>query len=169
MTRRWRGRAVLATGLATAVLGAATAILAADAPPTLRVTSPEGELLASVPLPPDGMLTLRYRNSLYGTLAEERFVVTGDGQLQLVGLAAEQLAVLEEYYAIDEPATAAPAPMHWQAQPANDVLVRELRIAATDLGERTILVAGAAPIELWTLVDDHEPTIVLAVADADGD
>ena len=170
MRRRWRGRiAVLVTGLATAVVVAATAVLAAGGHPTIRVTAPDGELLASVPLAPDGTVTLRYRNSLYGTLAEERFVVTGDGRLRLVELAAEQLAVLEEYYAIDTPASsAAEEPMRWQAAPAHVPVLRELRVAATDLGQRTLVVPGSAPVRLWRLVDDPEPTVVLTVSDADG-
>ena len=40
------------------------------------------------------------RNSIYGTLAEERYRVHEDGRFELVEIAAEQLAVLEEYYAV---------------------------------------------------------------------
>lgn len=36
---------------------------------------------------------------------------------------------------------------------------RALLVAATDLGERTLLVDGASPLELWRLVDDAQPTV----------
>jgi hypothetical protein len=132
----------------------------------LRVTTDDGRLLATIQLPADGEFALRYRNSLYGTLAEEYFAATPDGLLRLIGLAAEQLAVLEEYYEIDGAAsrTAAHSSMRWRATPAQSVLERQLRVAATDLGRRTLVVDGATPIDLWRLVDDARPVVVLEVA-----
>jgi hypothetical protein len=83
-----------------------------------------------------------------------------------VSLAAEQLAVLEEYYAITEaarPATGGEL-LGWQAPPAHVPTPEELRVAATDRGERTLVVDGAPALALWRLVDDGAPTVVLEVA-----
>jgi hypothetical protein len=40
-----------------------------------------------------------------------------------------------------------------------------LSIAATDLGERTLLVPGEPPLELWRLVGDGDPFVVLGIED----
>ncbi|MPZ52737.1 MAG: hypothetical protein GEU79_08385 [Acidimicrobiia bacterium] len=125
-----------------------------------------GALLASVPLPADGAVALRYRNSLYGSLAEERFTITDDGELQLVQLASDELAVLEEYYAIATPAWRAADDDRraWLAEPALAMTTEQLRIAATDLGERTLIVEGEEPLPLWEL-QGADPTVVLGVED----
>lgn len=163
---RWRGRstalAIVAAGLVL-VLAAASAI--ARSGPTLEVLLPGGQLLARVTLPGDGAFALRYRNSLYGTLAEERFVADG-GRIRLVSLAAEQLAVLEEYYAITERARPAAGGegLGWEAAPAHVPTPDQLRVAATDRGERTLIVDGAPALALWRLVGDASPTVVLRVA-----
>ncbi|HUF06394.1 MAG TPA: hypothetical protein VMP86_03285, partial [Candidatus Binatia bacterium] len=103
-----------------------------------------------------------YRNSLYGTLAEERFVTREDGRFALDRLSAEQLAVLEEYYAVE---TRPIATDHgwWHAPPAYELEVEELRVAATDLGRRTLLVDGRPPVDLWRLVSDSSPSIVISI------
>ena len=133
------------------------------------VSDAEGDVLARVGLPGD-RFAVRYRNSLYGTLAEERYTVSGDGRFTLDELAADQLAVLEEYYAVPGPPRPAPdddrrafvaAP-----DPSRSPTFDELSIAATDLGERTLLVPGSDPVDLWRLVDDDGPTVVLRVGDA---
>ena len=166
--RRERG-----AGLAVALIGAvalAVTLPAGAEPvrsgPVLTVRSSQGALLASVPLPADGRFALRYRNSLYGTLAEERFAAGDGGRFRLVELAADQLAVLEEYYEVTAPAerTAAGSGRAWSAPPARPVVLDELRIAATDLGRRTLL-AGDTSVPLWPLVD-ADPTVVLAVEGA---
>jgi hypothetical protein len=164
MRGRWRGRsaalAVVAAALTLSIGAAAVGRTSA----TLYISLPDGRVVASVPLPEDGALALRYRNSLYGTLAEERFTVTDDGRLRLVGLRAEQLAVLEEYYAIDTPADRIGTDgMAWEARPARGSPIRTLRVAATDRGERTLLVAGHEPIELWRYVEDTAPSVMLEV------
>jgi hypothetical protein len=163
VTRRWR-RQSFAVALSVGcglMLASATTGTGPASDLRLLVALPDGTTLASVGLPADASFALRYRNSLYGTLAEERFVVTGDGELRLVELAADQLAVLEEYYAIDSPARAVAGARGWEATPAHVPVITQLRIAATDRGERTLLVEGAPPLELFRLVDDTEPTVVL--------
>ncbi|MGH2446523.1 MAG: hypothetical protein ACRDGD_10885 [Candidatus Limnocylindria bacterium] len=167
MRGRWRGRA---NGFAIALVAAALVAVTASASatsiqpgPTLRVVDPtDGSALVTVSLGPDRGFSLRYRNSLYGTLAEERFVITADGRLRLVSLAADQLAVLEEYYAIDEPAVRASPDdrRQWLGIPAVPTALAELAVAATDLGERTLIVEGRAPIELWKL-RRADPTVVI--------
>jgi len=163
MTERRRRRAVLIVA-ALALVTAATGSVAGRPGPSLRVTDEDGRLLASVPLDADATFGLRYRNSLYGTLAEERFLATRGGIIRLTGLRAAQLAVLEEYYAIDSPASRASyGPLRWSAAPAMETEVAALRLAATDLGQRTLIVAGREPLALWRLVDDTGPHVTLTV------
>lgn len=130
---------------------------------TLVIRDATGTLLARVRVERSGF-ALRYRNSLYGTLAEERFLVD-DGRFTLVELAADERAVLEEYYEILGPARQAGEgdARQWIANPARTLQLTELAIAATDLGARTVLIPGSPPIELWRMVDDPRPTVVLSV------
>ena len=161
MPTRWRGRIAGLVILAT--LGPLTlTAAAARADPTLVVRGPDDSVLAELRLP-DGSFTLRYRNSLYRSLAEEHFVVDAAGRIELVGLAADELAVLEEYYAIDRPAwrAAGDAARSWRADPAREVTIDTLIVAGTDLGQRTLLVDGAAPLALWRLVEDGSPSVEL--------
>jgi hypothetical protein len=163
---RWRGRSggLTIAALGLLLLGAAATVAESDGP-ALVARRPDGSTLARVELPADGTFALRYRNSLYGSLVDERFVVTADGRMRLTRLGADELAVLEEYYAIDRPAApgAAVAPRAWEADPAVGVEEDAILIAATDLGERTLLVDGAPALELWRLVDDAAPSVWLEV------
>ena len=165
---RQRGRRTgLAVALLVGVLLAGAIVVGADrdrSPHALTVRNADGDLMATVPLPDGRGFALRYRNSLYGTLAEERFVAADDGRLRLVELAADQLAVLEEYYEVAEPPVRAPlgSERAWLAQPARAVAVAELAVAATELGERTLLVADRAPLPLRELIGT-DPTVVLRV------
>lgn len=165
MRNRWRGRsAALAVVAAVLALMMAAAAVGGISRPALRVSLPDGTVLATLTLPDDRTLSLRYRNSLYGTIAEERFTIVDDGRLRLTQLAAEQLAVLEEYYAIDTPARRAGAgELGWQADPAHSPVIGTLRVAATDRGERTLHVAGHEPVELWRFVDDAAPSVLLEI------
>jgi hypothetical protein len=149
--------AVLAAGL----LGAGCA--GAEPGPALVVRDTGGALLTQVPLPAPEF-AVSYRNSLYGTVAEERYRVTEDGRFGLVELAADQLAVLEEYYAVPGPVRAAPGGdrRSWVAEPGDDPVFSELAIAATALGERTLHVPGHPPVPLPPLVTDGV-TVVLDV------
>jgi hypothetical protein len=108
-----------------------------------------------------------YRNSVYGTVAEERYRVQDGGRFGLVELAADQLAVLEEYYAVPGPVRAAPDGdrRSWVAQPAYYPEFTELAIAATALGERTLHVPGHPPVPLPPLVKE-DVTVVLEVEES---
>jgi hypothetical protein len=130
---------------------------------SLVVRDPDGrELLRAVVRAGDPVV-LRYRNSLYGSLAEERFVVEG-GSLRLVELAADERAVLDEYYETVGGAAALPASARaWRASPRTPLALTSLAIAATDLGGRTLLLRGHPPLELWRFVDDGRPTVVLTL------
>jgi hypothetical protein len=164
MTLRWRRRlSVVAISIACLLLLSTSASAERPDAPRLRLALPDGTTLATVTLPADGSFALRYRNSLYGTLAEERFVVTDRGELRVVELAADQLAVLEEYYAITSPARLALEAdgRAWTASPAHVPEITRLQIAATDRGERTLLVAGQPSIELSRFVEDASPTVIL--------
>lgn len=169
---RWDRR----VGLAAAALVAVGGFVGALGPPSggasgdaaaVVVSDGGGDVVAEVPLAGD-RFAVRYRNSIYGTLAEERYRVDDDGHFTLVALAADQLAVLEEYYAVPA-ATAAPEDdrRSFLAEPApgRAPTFTALSIAATRLGERTLLVPGRAPLALWQLVDD-DPTIVLRIEEA---
>jgi hypothetical protein len=159
----WRGRLVGLAILAPLLVLPVVAMAGSRAGPTLVVRGPDGTTIASLELP-DGRFTLRYRNSLYRSLADENYAVTSDGRIRLISLAADELAVLEEYYAIDDPAHGVETgPRAWQATPARPVVIERLTVAATDLGQRTLLVDGEAPLELWRLVDDGEPSVHLDV------
>jgi hypothetical protein len=167
MPRRWWGRSVGPSIMVLAVLGMAVrGWTIGGTEPALVIRGPDGSVLAEVSVP-DGRFTLRYRNSLYRTLADEHYVIQPDGAIVLVGLAAEQLAVLEEYYAIEMPARAISADrMRWHAEPAREVVIDDLVVAATDRGERTLRVAGAEPMLLTALVDDRRPSVTLAARDS---
>lgn len=125
-----------------------------------------GDVLASLPLHGEHF-AVSYRNSIYDTLAEERYVVLPDGRYRLVQIAADQLAVLEEYYGVPGPPShAGPADRRsWVVppDPAHPAVFEELSIAATDLGQRTLHVPGSPPVALWRLVEDNHPFVVLAI------
>jgi hypothetical protein len=159
--------------LAAAVTTAAATVMtgefgsASGADPTaaawrLVVRDARGVLHATAE-PPDGRFILRYRNSVYGSLAEERFAISDDGRIILIGLAADEVAVLGEYYGARQPRPADGGDgRRWQASPEEQVALETLRLAATDLGQRTLLVEGRPPIELWQMVDDDAPNLTLA-------
>jgi hypothetical protein len=152
---------VCAAILAAALLGSGCA--GAEPGPALTVRDGGGVLLTRVPLPAPEF-AVSYRNSVYGTVAEERYHVREGGRFGLVELAADQLAVLEEYYAVPGPVRGAPSGdrRRWLAEPRDHPVFDELAIAATALGERTLHVPGQPPIPLPPLVTD-EVTVVLDV------
>lgn len=133
----------------------------------VTVRDADGGLLVRVPLEGE-RFAVSYRNSIYGTLAEERYAVSGDGRFQVVELAADQLAVLEEYYALPGPAqrTTEVDRRTWRSDPDPErpAVFTSLSIAATDLGERTLLVPGQPPLPLWQLVADDNPTVALGIS-----
>src|SRR5699024_6979989 len=106
----------------------------------LVVRGHQGSVLARVPLRGD-RFAVSYRNSIYETPAEERYRVFPDGRYRLVQIAAAQLAVLEEYYAVSAAPRRAPPQdrRRWivPPDPARAPIFETLSIAATDLGQRT--------------------------------
>ena len=138
----------------------------ADPGPALTVRDSDGAVLTQVPLPASEF-AVSYRNSVYGTVAEERYRVHEDGRFGLVELAADQLAVLEEYYAVPGPVRPAPDGdrRRWVAEPGDRPVFGELAIAATALGERTLHVPGHPPVPLPPLVTDGV-TVVLDVEES---
>lgn len=137
-----------------------------EAARTIVIRGHDGRILSSVPLHGESF-AVSYRNSLYRSLAEERYAVLPDGRYRLVEIAADQLAVLEEYYAVPgSPRNAAePDRRAWvvSPDPAKPAVFESLSIAATDLGERTVHVPGEPPLELWRLVEDRHPFVVLDI------
>jgi hypothetical protein len=167
VARRRRGRSTVLAGavLLTAAL-ALPAALGADrdwTAPTWRlvVIDAGGATVARAELA-DGRFALRYRNSVYGSLAEERFALADNGRIVLDGLAADEPAVLGEYYGARAPRRAGEgAALRWEAAPPHALVIEQLPVAATDLGERTLLVDGLPPVALWRLVDDFAPGVTL--------
>ncbi|WP_323959501.1 hypothetical protein GC088_13365 [Arthrobacter sp. JZ12] len=146
-------------------LGGSSAGSAGEPRRYLAVMNDDGGL-AQVPLA-GTTFAVSYRNSIYQTLAEERYEVLGDGSFRLVEIAADQLAVLEEYYAV--PGTPVPADdqdrRNYVVPPNPDrpAVFQTLSIAATDLGQRTLHVPGEPPLELWELVGNDNPYVVLNI------
>ena len=167
-TVRWLAPVVLvlAAVLIGAVVAATTAGLAGDDGRAVVVRTPDGEVLARVPLTGD-RFAVSYRNSVYTTLAEERYRVLSDGRFELVELAADQVAVLEEYYAVPgAPRPARPGDRrHHVAEPdpARPAVFDVLNIAATDLGERTLHTPGTDPVPIWRLLTREDPTVLLEI------
>ncbi len=155
---------VCSTGLALvpasgSILGSAPSVQSRSI-----VISNDGDELARVPLSGE-TFAVSYRNSIYGTYAEERYAAQPDGSYLLVQIAADQVAVLEEYYAVPgAPSAAGPTDRRdWIADPdpLRPSKFTHLSLAATDLGQRTLHVPGATPVELWNLVDSDNPFVVL--------
>jgi hypothetical protein len=171
----WRRRRGRSTGLALGILLAAflavtlvaVVSVAAGRDRTasswrLVIRAADGVILNQLELG-DGRFAIRYRNSVYGSRAEERFSIGDDGRIHLVGLAADEAAVLGEYYGAREPRLAdAGAAFRWEAAPAYPVTLERLLLAATDHGERTLVVDGQPRIALWRLVADTAPGLWLA-------
>lgn len=171
MWRRWRGRStglansiVLIAALGITLIAVVSVAAGRDRTATawrLVVRDVAGGTLAQADLA-DGRFALRYRNSVYGSWAEERFTILEDGRIHLVGLAADEVAVLGEYYGAREPRPADDgAAFRWEAAPAHPVTIERLLLAATDLGERALIVDGHPPVDLWRLVADTAPGVSL--------
>lgn len=163
MTDRWRGRRLAGLAVVTllATLTAAAAVMAGqEGARSLVVRDPSGAELARVALPPSGEFAMRYRNSVYRSLAEERFRVDG-GRLRLVELGADELAVLEEYYTAVGAERAEPgATRAWRIRVERPLVDLPLRVQASELGQRTLLVQGRE-VALWRLVVGREDTSVI--------
>lgn len=164
MPNGWRAIAGLAVAAAMLAPMAGDAIGAARDHRVMLVSDGSGSVLLRLPLGDEAGFRLQYRNSIYRSPAEERFAVTPDGRMQLVGLAARELAVLEEYYIIEGPARRDPHGLGWKSTPSEPLVLERLQVAATDLGERTLLIDGQPPVQLWRLVDDRSPSVLLEVA-----
>ena len=144
------------------VSGLGSALASSPEPDGLAVVvrSEGGEVLAEVPVP-GHRFAVSYRNSIYQSLAESRYRALPSGRFRLVQIAADQRAVIEEYYAIPGPTRALNADRRtWVTPPERPMTFSELTIAATDLGERTLHVPGHAPVRLWRLVEEN-PIVVL--------
>ncbi|EMY34163.1 hypothetical protein D477_011141 [Arthrobacter crystallopoietes BAB-32] len=132
---------------------------------TLVVGNDDGEL-ARVPLDA-GSFAVSYRNSIYQSVAEERYEVLPDGTYRLVEIAADQLAVLEEYYGVPgAPVSAGPDDRRNYVvppDPSRPAVFDTLSIAATDLGQRTLHVPGEPPLALWQLVGHDNPYVELEI------
>jgi hypothetical protein len=137
-----------------------------EAARAIVIRGQDGGVLASVPLRGE-RFAVSYRNSIYGTVAEERYAVLTDGRYRLVEIAADQLAVLEEYYALPGAPRRASEPdrREWVVppDPGRPTVLGTLSVAATDLGERTLHVPGEPPLQLWRLVGDGDPFVVLDI------
>jgi hypothetical protein len=164
MARAGRGSLVAAVGLCTiAVLVAFVAGNRGQDGLAVVARNERGVELVRLALPPDGRFTLAYKNSLYRAAAEERFAATGEETFALVELASDSVAVLEEYYGLAgkpvESGTSEERRYRYRLPAPREF--RELRVVATELGQRTIVV-GSRRAELWRLTPDGD-VVVIAV------
>lgn len=160
---RWRGRGLAGLAalalLAAALTGAVGVARDGDAR-WLVVRDAGGAELARAALPASGEFVLRYRNSVYHSLADEHYRASG-GHLELVRLSAEELAVLEEYSTAVGGVRDAPASdLAWSVAVDRPPIELPLRVQATALGERTLLTADGA-IALWRLVAGRDESLVI--------
>ncbi|MBA2633086.1 MAG: hypothetical protein H0U86_08825 [Chloroflexi bacterium] len=167
---RWRGRRLAGLALAAflAVAGVGAIAMASDRGPGWIVVRDSGGVeLARASLPPSAEFSMRYRNSVYRSFAEERFRVTDD-HLEIVELRAQELAVLEEYYtavgAVENPASS----LRWRITVDRPPVALPLRVQATALGERTLVTADAE-IALWRLVAGRDDTVVVLTIEGRGE
>jgi len=145
--------------LAASIAGAVTAADAGDSQ-WLVVRDASGTELARAALPSTRSFALRYRNSVYHSTAEEHFAVD-DGSLRLVELRAEELAVLEEYYtAVGASRASDDSALEWRVAVERPPIELPLRVRATELGRRTVVVGDEA-IALWALVAGRDESLVL--------
>jgi hypothetical protein len=156
-----RGFRVAAAGLC---LSAAVAAFAAanrgGREPAVVARDEHGRELGRLALPPHGRFALAYRNSLYRAAAEERFAATADGKFALVELTSDSIAVLEEYYGIKgRPVETGSDGRRYRYTVRLPPAFRELRVAATELGHRT-LVVGSERVALWRLVPDGDVVVI---------
>ena len=180
--RAWRGRlsglarpSILAGATLALSLGAAAVLGPTSAGPSGRSAadwllvgrSQAGDVVLSVPLPKSSF-ALRYRNSLYGSLAEERFTIDARGRLVLEELASDEAALLGEYYEVGQRPHRAPLSdaRDWVAPPAQQRALQELSVLATRHGQRTLIVEGRAPIALWALAGSDSATVTLVAEKA---
>ncbi|MDQ3691908.1 MAG: hypothetical protein M3406_18115 [Chloroflexota bacterium] len=159
---RWRGRHL--AGLAVVVLmvsatAAAVAMARGDTTRWVVIRDDAGMELARTALPPSGAIALRYRNSIYMSIAEEHFRVEGD-HLDLVELRAQELAVLEEYSTAVGGVRDVSGRRMWRVAVERPPIELPLRIQATALGERVLLTSDGE-ISLWRLVADRDDTLVV--------
>jgi len=160
---RWRGRRLAGLAALVLVAGAmagAAAMAREDDTRWIVVRDRAGAELTRAPLPCSNELALRYRNSVYKSVAEEHFEVTGD-HLKLVELQADELAVLEEYYTAVGATRADPGSgLRWRIGVERPPIELPLRIQATALGERTLLTSEEE-VSLWRLVADRDDMLVV--------
>jgi hypothetical protein len=165
---RWRGRhlaGLAAVLLVAAGLTASAATARDDGARWIVARDAAGVELARERLPVSNEFVLRYRNSVYDSLAEERYRVV-DGHLELVALAADELAVLEEYSTAfgairDGPGSG----LTWSVAVERPAIALPLRVQATVLGERTLLASGRE-VALWRLVAGRDDKVVILTVEA---
>jgi hypothetical protein len=163
---RWRGRRLAGLAVVVLLVSVTAAVAARDGGERwIVVRDATGAELTRAVLPPSGEMAMRYRNSVYESMAEEHFRVAGD-HLRLVELRAEELAVLEEYYTALG-ASRSPPLGEWRIAVERPPIALPLRVQATELGQRTLLTE-AGEIELWRLVAGRDDTAIILSVDGSG-
>ncbi len=157
---RWRGRRLAGLAVVWLMVSAtAAAVARTDTTRWVVIRDDAGTELARAALPPSGVFGMRYRNSIYRSLAEEHFQVEAD-HLDLVELRAEELAVLEEYSTAVGGVRDGSGRSMWSVEVERPPIELPLRIQATALGERTLLTSEEE-VSLWRLVADRDDTLVV--------
>lgn len=103
-----------------------------------------GTVTAQAPLPPSGRFSLAYTHSYYRVSATETFQAR-EGSFRLVAVESPSEAVLD-YYALEGQRSR--DEQGWVLRPSGTPELERLPLVATELGQRTLVVAGA-PLPLY--------------------
>ena len=150
-------RRVALAVLVAAALASVAAVARSDGPARVVASDRGGGTVASLSLPASGEFALAYRHSYYRRPAVERFRAVSGG-FELVSIASPSQAVLDYYEA---EGTRALRNGWWTLRLAQPVTFREMPLAATAVGRRT-LVAGSQRVPLWG-AGGHARHVTIAV------
>jgi len=137
-------RPALGVAAVLAALCLGGAVRASSDAPRVVVTDAAGAVVATVPLERGGF-SLTYRHSVYEVAVFEDFEVGEDGAFWMATVRSEREAVLD-YYGLE--GSRARDGSGWRLDVAEPVSFRELPLAATSKGRRT-LVGGGVEVALW--------------------
>lgn len=137
-------RPALGVAAVLVALCLAGAVWASSDPPRVVVTDAAGAVVAAVPLERGGF-SLTYRHSVYEVAVSEDFEVGEDGALRMAAVRSEREAVLD-YYALE--GSRSRDGSGWRLDVAEPVSFRQLPLAATSTGRRT-LVGRGVEVALW--------------------
>lgn len=130
-----------AAAVAAGLAGAAGVVVTSQAGAPARVVAHDrdGGTVAELALPRSGAFALAYRHSYYRRPAVERFRAGAGGSFRLVAISSPSEAVLD-YYDVAGARTRRGG--WWTLRLARPAGFRELPLAATAVGRRTLVAGG---------------------------